>query len=211
MKNYTNMSEDKVYLIRLMTSADVNSVEEFYNSITDIKYTHDTYRRIALQDFTTLLLIEKNKNNKEIIIGISAFIRVWHDHFSTLREAYIHMFGISKKHRNKGFGTYLFNLTEYIQKNYFSCIRLMFHVPKHDFNTFEFFRKRGLNGQKVSPDFYKMKSGKSEESILMMKLLKDDIENPKSTDFNIEIRPDVQFYVENKQTFGFFEKIFAKP
>ena len=110
-----------------------DQAEEFYNSITDIKYTHETYRRISLKDFTTILLLEKNKSNKETIIGISAFIRVWHDHFSTLREAYIHMFGIAKKFRKKGFGTFLFSLTEYIQKNYFSCIRLMFHVQKHDF------------------------------------------------------------------------------
>ena len=87
----------------------------------------------------------------------------------------------------------------------------MFHVPKHDFETFEFFRKRGLNGQKVSPDFYKMKSGKPEESILMMKPLKDDIQFPKETDFSIQIHPEVQFLLNNKQTFGFFEKFFAKP
>ncbi|KAK8892179.1 hypothetical protein M9Y10_029402 [Tritrichomonas musculus] len=208
------MSKEKLYIIRLMTDADVNSVEEFYNSAVDIKYTHDAYRRISMKDFTTILLIEKNSNEdngKGKIIGISSFIRVWHSSFSTLREAYLHLFGISKKHRNKGFGTYLFELTEFIQKKYFSCIRLMFYVPKHDFETFEFFRKMGLNGQKVYSDFYKMKNGKAEESILMMKPLKDDIQMPKELNCSIQIQSDVQFLIDNKQTFGFFEKFFAKP
>lgn len=204
------MTDGKEYLIRMMTTNDTDQVEEFYNTVADIQYNHKIFEQIIPPRFTTLLLIEKDAN-KQTIVGISSSFRIWHDRFSTLREAYLALFGISNQYKSTGLGKYLLDLTLYVHQKYFTVVKFICDIPKTNYELFDFFRQNGFNGQRIETKFFKTHSGKQIDSVFMMKSLTDKISIPQLDNCNIEISEGIQFLISNTQTFGFFEKFFAKP
>ncbi|OHS92967.1 acetyltransferase, GNAT family protein [Tritrichomonas foetus] len=203
------MNDEKQLLIRFMENSDIDAVEEFYNSVVDMKYAHASYARLNTPNSTALLLVEKTEG-KEKIVGLSTSLRFWHDRFSIKREAYLTTFAIDQKYRNRGLGSFFLNLTIYILSHHYSCVKIMCDIPKYDFDTFEFFKKRGFNGQRICKDFYGLKNGKKENSVFCMKKNDNILEKPQ-IEIPIEISPDIKYLIDNVQTFGFFARIFAKP
>lgn len=208
------MSEGKPeFLVRKMTRDDVDAVEAFYNSVVVMKYSRNVYEHLISPVSMVLLLVHIDHEDKETIIGLSSAIRCWKNSWSRERDAYLATFGISKKFRNQGLGTFLLNMTMRILKVFYNIECVMADCPKCAEKTFLFLRKREFNGQRIIEKFYRLQNEHNdmEDSVFMMRDLSEwNIEEYQVPE-NVRISDDLVYFLHNKQRLGLLVRWFGNP
>jgi ribosomal protein S18 acetylase RimI-like enzyme len=199
--------------LRLMVPDDAAFVEAFYSELIPTRLGSSPYRELVTQSSFALLLLESIEGRAPRIIGLSSAIRIWKTSYTREREAYIPMLGVRQKYRKRGLGSLLLNVTLAILRTYYSCGYVMCHVQKlSNPNVFHFLRARGFNAQKVSVDFYELRSEKKqkEDALFMARDLtgwSDSVTVPAE----IAVTSDITGMLTTKQKLGLLARWRSQP
>ena len=160
------MTDGGKYIIRLMKEKDIEEVLNLHYQLFPVKYSLNVMKTFLYENYLSLLLVYKNSDENEKIIGVSTSRRSWEGFFSTSKIAYLSTFGIESSFRQKHLGSDFIQLTLKILKNYYHCISISLHVQYINKIAFNFYKKNGFEADKIISNHYNF-DGDASKAVLM--------------------------------------------
>ena len=196
------------FRVRLMRSEDKEECERVHIILFPVRYSKSIYDEYLKPDHLSLLLTTI-EDGSEKIIGVSMSFRFWVSKFSYERRCYLGTFGILPDYQKRGLGTYFLRLTCKILGGYFNCARFELHCLRKDHSISNFYNRVGFAAEDVLLQYYSFSD--PHEDALLMACDPRKVEYDEKAIDNIEIDPEVQKMLNEKQSIGFFAPWFSNP
>jgi ribosomal protein S18 acetylase RimI-like enzyme len=199
----------KSFVVRLLTSADIQEVLEVHLLLFEVKYSRHTIESFLRDKYLALVMVDVSDRSKEKIIGVSVTSREWISLCSTEKRGYLSTFGILPEWRRNGLGTYLFRLTCHILRFHYNVEEIALHMLQSNRSSYGFYQSVGMNATLILPEYYNFDDSKHTAVYMRRELVCIESEDCERQD--IIVSPEINHLLSKKQNVWFFYPLIFEP